>query len=145
MKNVLASARVVHEYYRLVDSNPEDPNYHLKLSQFQSIASTKFENFYCREDNPIVSLFQTLISMDHSIRDLDNMGLENLANEMHGLQRKVDSNLRAIVSRLLHVDVTNDVPFDLDFVNYVTMPSVNDGSNVTWLVNYRNKQQRSNR
>lgn len=138
MKNILASAKLVREYYKIVDDNPEGVEYHLRVRNFKSIILTKFDNYYSREDNPVVSLFQTLLQLEESVQDLDSMGLEFLANELDTTRQKVDANLRAVVDQLVDGKVTSGRFHDVEFVqNAVPKAS----SPVVWLEAYRNKQK----
>lgn len=138
MKNILASAKLVREYYKIVDANPEGVEYHLRVHNFKSIVITKFDNHYSRENNPVVSLFQTLLQLEESVHDLDSMGLEMLANELDVTRSKVDANLRAIVDHLLDGEVTSGWPHDVEFVKNA-VPKIS--SPVVWLETYRNKQK----
>lgn len=121
----------------MLDSDPEGDEYHARLQHFKAAVTTKFENFYRHDDNPIVSLFQTLIKFEETILDLDYMGLESLANELHELHDKADANLRAVISRMLDTDIyRDDVPFDEEFVSRVSNP-------VVWIEDYRTRHRNS--
>lgn len=127
----------------MVDSNPDDANYHARVHNFKAAVVTKFENYYSPEDNPIVSLFQTMIRFEQSVLDLDFMGLEKLANELEALRKKVDANLRAVISRMLETDIMSDVPYEEEFVSRVF--NLQESATVKWIENYRNRHKNSSK
>lgn len=124
-------AELMVAFYRVKDSDNQAIDYFQRLETMTNIC---LENFQVQkgEENPIISLFLIQHSLEQNILSLDLIGLEDAANQLQEMVIYLDSNLRAIVSKMTTIDVTNEQSVDLDFLNQFN-------ANVFWLDSYKNK------